>query len=77
MSSPYFHPKSTIPHNKKTAAKPPAEGSEANKVPSEARLMKYISTYACNTIQKTVAKPPIERSETNKLASEPRLMKYI
>merc|ERR1711895_421154 len=30
---------------KKTAAKPPAERSEANKVPSEARLINYISTY--------------------------------
>ena len=30
---------------KKTAAKPPAERSEANKVPCEARLIKYISTY--------------------------------
>ena len=37
---------------KKTAAKPPAERSEANKVPSEARLIKYISTYTCNTIIK-------------------------
>ena len=27
---------------KKTAAKPPPERSEANKVPSEARLVKYL-----------------------------------
>ena len=56
---------------KKTAAKPPAERSEANKVPSEARLINYISTYTCNTIEKTAAKPPAERSEANKVPFEP------
>ena len=64
------------------AAKPPTERSEANKVPSkarlikiylyirqrshrpsEARLIKCISTYTCNTIKSTAAKPLIERSE--------------
>ena len=30
---------------KKMAANSPTERSEANKVPSEARLIKYISTY--------------------------------
>ena len=62
---------------KKTAAKPPAERSEAKKVPSEARLIKYISTYTCNTIEKTAAKPPTERSEANKVPSEARLIKYL
>ena len=46
------------------SVKPPAERSEASNVPSEARLIKYISTY---TIKKTVAKPPAERSEANKV----------
>ena len=48
-------------------AKPPTEQSEANKLPSEARLIKYISTYTCNTIKNTVAKSPTERSEANKV----------
>ena len=34
-------------YHKKTAAKLPAEQSEAIKVPIEARLIKYISTYTC------------------------------
>ena len=46
-------------------------------MPSEARLIKYISTYTCNTIKKTAAKPPAERSEANKVPSEARLIKYI
>ena len=33
---------------KKMAAKPPVEQSEANKVPSKARLIKYVSTYTSN-----------------------------
>ena len=33
------------PKEVQSAAKPPAERSEANKVPSEARIIKYISTY--------------------------------
>ena len=45
--------------------------------PSEARLIKCISTYTCNTIKKMAAKPPNERSEANKVASEARLMKFI
>ena len=32
-------------------------------MPSEARLIKCISTYTCNTIKSTAAKPLIERSE--------------
>ena len=59
------------------SAKLPAERSEANIVPSEARLIKYISTYTCNTIKKTAAKPPAERSESNKVPSEAGLIKYI
>ena len=59
------------------SAKPPAEQSEANKVPSEASLIKYISTYTCNTIKKTAVKPPAERSEGNKVPSEVRLINYI
>ena len=46
-------------------------------MPSEARLIRYISTYTCNTIKKTAAKPPAERSEANKVPSEARLIKYI
>ena len=59
------------------SAKSPAERSQANKVPSEARLIKCISTYACNTIKKTTAKPPAERSKANKVPSEAWLIKYI
>ena len=33
------------------------------KCSSEARLNKYISTYTCNTRKKTAAKPPAERSK--------------
>ena len=32
-------------------------------MPSEARLIKCISTYTCNTIKSTAAKPLIERSQ--------------
>ena len=59
------------------SAKPLAERSEANKVPSEARLIKYISTYTCNTIKKTAAKPPAERSEANKVPSAARLPERV
>ena len=41
------------------------------------RLIKYISTYTCNTIKKTGAKPPAERSEANKVPTEAKLIKYI
>ena len=59
------------------SAKSPAERSQANKVPSEAKLIKYISTYTCNTIKKTTAKPPAERSGANKVPCEARLINYI
>ena len=32
------------------------------------RIIKYISTYTCNTTKKTAAKPPAERSEANKVS---------
>ena len=65
----YFHPNSMIPHmeNGGEAAGRAKRGYE---VPSEARLIKYISTYTCKTIKSTAAKPPIERSEANKVTSE-------
>ena len=50
---------------------PAVERSEANKAPSEARLIKYIY------IKKTAAKPPAERSEANKVPSAARLPERV
>ena len=51
---------------KKTAAKPPAERSAANKVLSEARLIKYYLIIHVTKIRKTETKPPADRSEAHK-----------